>query len=609
LKLDVAGGGAGLWLNGASVDTYSGSLSGLGVRRVWLGAPHKQSAAEGELYLDDWKLGDGYLGPVLVEPRGVYADDAARWLVVYNADDADSVAWAQWYRGARGVPYANLLGLSLSLAEEISASEFALLRDGVSDYLSLNGLEDQVLGILCGPGVPGTYVDGVGASESVAGQLHRIDGGSGLVANGLSRGVDDGTLERPTGVNLSGNRLTARIDGVDLAGARLPVERALSFEGSGFDVADAAAGSDAKIWLDPYGSGGASDEAERDRMLGWSDSAAGGLTRLERVLPVAPTGGEDTSHATIAGDGFFWGWGAASPGDLGVGLFGSLAGRRLFCGVLWYTDGTCGSLRGEASGWAPEALGAGYAGVGVSTRARGASSAPYAAGFFGALRRGWTLGEAWLVACPELRCGLTLVGDPLARFALPKGGWNVYGPFGSWEEADLSGDPSVALRADENVLELSESDRPVDGAEGLYVVRGVDGLGREEAGSRGVRFLRSGESALGLPSGPVWPGAPGWSASREGDGWRLSAAWGSRFSDNGVVRVDLVEEVQGVGETVVAMETVEGRSSRVSFWRAPGGMTVRYRFVAVGLDGGSVESAWSEWMALGVVESVELSRV
>jgi hypothetical protein len=606
LKVDAGAGAASLWVNGVEAETRVGPLSGLSVRRVWLGAPHKQGGAVGDLYLDDWMLGDAYLGPAPVEPTSEHADDPARWLVVYNTADADSVAWAAWYRAARGVPYANLLGLAAPVAEEVSEPAFVAWRQAISNYLSLNGLNTRVMGILCGPGIPGTYEDAGGVSESVAGQLHRIDCGAGVVANGLARGVDDATMERPTVSNLLGNLLTARIDGSDLASARLPVERAMTFEVSGFDGAGVGAGSDAKIWLDPYGADGVSDEAEGDRMLAWSSSGAGGLTRLERVLPTAPTGGEDPSHGTIEEDGFFWGWGAAAPD---ARFFGSSSGRRLFCGVLWYANGTCGSLRGGASGWASAALGAGYAAVGVSTRARSASSAPHVAGFFGALRRGWTLGEAWFVSCPELRSGLTLVGDPLARFALPHRGWNVYGPFASWSGVDVSGEPRVALRAEERTLALSGSALPAEGAVGLYLVRGVDALGREEAGGRHVRFVRSGGVGLGLSWAPAWPSAPGWTAPREGDGWRLSAAWGARFGALGVSRVDLVEGVQGAGEAVVASEAVDGRASRVSWRRAPGGVAVRYRFDVISEAGGVESSAWSGWMTLAPLGSIGLTRV
>lgn len=606
LKLDADGGAAALWLNGVEVDTYTGTLSSLSVRRVWLGAPFKQSGAVGDLYLDEWKLGDDYLGPVVVEATSASGDDPARWLVIYNTSNADSVAWAEWYRAARGVPYANLLGLNLSSDEEISEAAFTSMRQSVADYLALNGLDDQVLGILCGHGVPGTYVDGLGDSESIAGQLHRMDGGSGAVLNGLSRSVDDATMARPSAVNLSGHRMTARIDGVDLAGSRLPTERAMTFEAAGFDGSDALEGADAQIWLDPYGPAGSVYDAHRDLMLGWSSSAAGGLTRLDRVAPSAPVGSEDTSHGLIERDGFYWGWGSASPG---AGLFGAAAGRRLFCGVLWYEDATSGSLRSGSTGWAQAALGAGYAAVGVSTRARTATAIPQAGGFFGALRRGWTLGEAWFVANPVLRAGLTLVGDPLARMTLPRRGWNVYGPFESWADVDLSGAPRVALGADAQTFTLDVNVWPDDGAVGLYVVRGVDGLGREETGTRHVRFERSGTAALGLAWAPAWPGAPGWSAVREGDGWRLSAAWADRFGAMSVSRVDLIEEIQGGGEQVVATETVDGRQSRVSWLHEPGGTVARYCFAAVHESGAVVRSPWSTWMTRVTVSSIDLEKV
>ncbi|MEE9212616.1 MAG: hypothetical protein V3U29_08185, partial [Phycisphaeraceae bacterium] len=116
LKIDTVGGNAALWINGVSVDTASGGFGSLTTRTVWLGGILKDANASGDLYLDEWVIAQAYIGPVLVATSSDYADDPTRWLVVYNTADADSVAWSEHYRQARGVPFANLLGLNLPTA-------------------------------------------------------------------------------------------------------------------------------------------------------------------------------------------------------------------------------------------------------------------------------------------------------------------------------------------------------------------------------------------------------------------------------------------------------------------------------------------------------------
>src|SRR5262249_43341077 len=136
----------------------------------------KASGASGVIDIDEIVLADEPIGPVLVAPTSDFADDAARWLVVYNSAEPDSVAWAERYRAARGVPFANLLGLPLSSNEEISALEYDDLRAAVAGYLNDNHLDAQVMGILLGYRVPG-YVDlgGFGDRSAIASLLYDVN--------------------------------------------------------------------------------------------------------------------------------------------------------------------------------------------------------------------------------------------------------------------------------------------------------------------------------------------------------------------------------------------------------------------------------------------------
>lgn len=170
VKLDTVAGEAQLWVNGLSVDSAVGSFSTLGARRFRLGGVEKDTATVGELYLDEWVIGGVYAGPVVVEPATGFGNSPASWVVIYNTALDDSVAWVEAYRAARGVPYANLLGLDLPTSEVIDQAVWSSMSAEVTGYLSRNMLAGWVRGFLIGFGVPGVVTTS-GGDVSVASML------------------------------------------------------------------------------------------------------------------------------------------------------------------------------------------------------------------------------------------------------------------------------------------------------------------------------------------------------------------------------------------------------------------------------------------------------
>ncbi len=94
------------------------------------------------------------------------------------------------------------------------------------------------------------------------------------------------------------------------------------------------------------------------------------------------------------------------------------------------------------------------------------SASPYARPFFDALRQGWTLAEAWFVALPLVRNTLFLTGDPLMTVAIPREGWDIWGPVELLEHLDAQ-TPSLALRESQRSASLPVALQPSTGTDVL----------------------------------------------------------------------------------------------------------------------------------------------
>ncbi len=597
--------------NGASAEKFEGSIAYVGLYgTVWDAGMVRESGRDVFGLFRGGGVSTGLFGALgrapIVAPTSEYADDPARWLVVYNRDDADSTAWAEWYEVERGIPRANMLGLTLPTDESISESEFVLMRGEIADYLEERELGGQVIGILCGHGIPGSYVRGDGVLESIAGQLHRIDGSTGEFGNGLAPQFAGATLDRPTMEMLGGNRLTARIDGEDVVSSQEITNRAKTLETEGL-VGDANdPGAEAKIWLDPYGPVGGVFASRQGEMVAWASGLARQRLRLPLELSADGDPVSNVAFTSIEHDGFYFGWEEGVPPS---GFFDAVGGKRVFAMQLGINHSTGDTLRDdEAGNWVTEALKEGYAGSGGSTRSISSGAVLRVEPFMEALRLGWTLGEAWYVASPVLRSGLMLVGDPFLNMSFPKGGWNVYGPAKSIGEIDYSG-PTVMLREVERELALGSENMLLDGEAGVYIVRHVDDKGREERGLRHVKVKREGDFYRSVPVELAFPRVGGWSPRWVKDAWQICGVWPIGFDEGRIVRVELLEEEQG-GEVIVAEGIDAGRRSSSACWlRVPRASVVRYAIRAITEEGVVLDGPWSRWMTVGSQSAIELTTV
>lgn len=519
----------------------------------------------------------------------LHADNPACWAVIYNADLADSAAWMAEYAARRSIPAANRIGLPLPVQEIITQSQFFTMRSSIDAYLTEHDLQDQILGLICGHGVPGVYLRPDNMPESIPSQMQRMDGSTTSLANPLHPGEGQ-PLVRPTHANLNGFRLTARIDGSSLASSVAWLDRAAAVE-------SATLGDNDAIWLDPVCPDDPLHNPIAARMYGWAGGLDRQLTRLPLRLPEA--GNQD--FTVVANDGFFWGWDQAAPP---WGLFGSPAGSRIFGVQLRFGSATLGSLRQADGSWGAVLGSAGYAAIAGCHAPVSASSIADVRSFFAALREEWTLGEAWFAASPFLRAGWSLIGDPLMRISLPRGGWDIHGPFPDIPGIELD-QPAMALRESEREAALSMA----DGSRGIWVIRHRDAQGQVERGARLVRWQRSGDRALTLPQLPAWPAISGWRPRQIGGAWEIIARWAECCGSLNVDRVGLIEQVDSMSEQLVE-ESVPGPWQRSVRWqRIPAGQPVRYRVRALTQEGIAEETGWSEWLTLLPDESRALELI
>jgi len=494
---DAVAGTATLWINGVQATQTTGLHPSFAVDQISFGIPRKSYAAVGEIHLDEWMLGGGYLGPVAVEPTSDHADDPARWLVIYNSADPDSTAWAQAYRQARRIPYANLLGLNLPLDETINLASYTALLDQIETYLDLNGLRPSVLGILLGYRVPGyVYNDELDQQHPVGSLLHTTATHLSAAGNPVSQ---SSPLARPTTANLAGVRLTARLDAPTLSEALALSERAEAFDAAPLTAAD-------RLYFDPIPRR-PSLEILSDQMMDWFDSLDRQRLRIDTQVSGDPVAEPDADFASVEHDAIYWGWASAVPP---AGLFSDEGGPRAVCVQLREFGVDATTLRAAApSHWIDHALAAGYAAATAASQSVSPSSLPKAPRFFEALRCGWTLAEAWLISQSFIRSGMYLVGDPLLTIHFPKAGWDVFGPLGRSEDLDPD-QPLAVLPADADRFVLEPTQPPAEDASARYLVRRVDDQGRSEASFQPIRLGRQNTQPRAVPPAPAWPTRDHW---------------------------------------------------------------------------------------------------
>ena len=588
IGVDATAGALRVWIDGVLADEAAGGVSSPATRHVWLGAIFKATSLAGHLHFDEWAVSDTAPGVVTVAPESDYANDPARWLVIYNTAVNDAVAWVESYRSARGLPYANLLGLDLPITETIDDAQYASLVASINTYLSRHDLDDQVMGILAGYGVPG-YVDyfGDGTLEPLPALLHRLDGAVDTKANANAANA---LPSRVTRAQLGPDRLTARIDGPDLASAQAITSRATALMSDG--LADA---EQATLWFDPFAGDGSVATAYIDRMLEWVQS----IDRMRTRLPLKLSGDidqpdVDAEFSAIHDDGFLWSWDRTTPSKPPADFFASPAGKRVFCLQMHLTAPSATSMRSATpSNWIEAPLANGYASAAAASRSYSPSAIPYARPFFEAMRRGWTLAEAWYLAAPLLREGLYLTGDPLMRVALPKRGWDVFGPV-SRLTAFTPDQPLLALREHETSWPLSDDQKPGPGHVGTYVVRHVDARGRSEGSLSIVSVVNHAGQAGRPPTRPIWPDHAHWPVRMVDQALVFELLWDRPLGVCAVESVALRGEVDGGAEMTLSAPALDPRRERVRVTLAMPAQSGRYRWRITSSAGVVVETPWSQ---------------
>jgi hypothetical protein len=388
----------------------------------------------------------------------IYANDPRAWLVLYNAADADSTAWAAWYREHHGIPIANMLGLvALPAGEVLSASDWTGLRDQIKTYLSTNGLD--VRGIIIGYLVPG-LVDTGAATLSLASMLAAIpledetpDLLNPLYASGV---VEVADLPARSLISFGTVYLVGEINAGSLAESQALTTNAaaLTTVAAGDELMSALDADEDWIILDPGGIWPA--------LSAWIAAP----TRQRMALPVVASWDGAHGYAvefTVATSGAF---SEAQAKALLVTIGGDTASS------LWAGDGLIRA-----------AVGAGYAfSLGyIGTPTEGEQVNP--AAMVAALRAGGTWAEAVIVSAPALNSTWRAIGDPLYGFSFPREGFPVIrNDSGELVAVDLPGatvsiDLTGLLPAGSWTLDLSRCDKYGNTSADAQIMCEVDGDG------------------------------------------------------------------------------------------------------------------------------------
>lgn len=550
----------------------------------WLGGLNPDHSLIGTMDLAHWVIADGGVGVHHREPASAYGDDPARWLVVYNRAVADADAWAEHYRAARGVPYANLCGLDLPTAEVLDQVGYDALAAAIHDYLDRNHLADQVVGLLLGFGVPG-YLEAPGSYTRlpITALLHHDSPAAPNPAPLFNPLYRDLLGDRPAADALLGFRFTGRIDGPELATAVALTDRASAVMALPLDPA-----AD-RVWIDPVPGEPSVSPVYTQPVNAWADSLEPESLRLP--IERAPV---EAGHDAVSSAAVVWGWRMTAPP---TDFFNETSGRTALCLQLRQADPASLSARDPlGSDWLSHAIAVGYAAAAASSGPFSLTTMPKPGPMFAALRAGWTLAEAWLVAQPYVRGGLQLLGDPLMRLPFPRAGFDVFGPAGKLDQLDLD-QPLAVLHAGQAALPLSVSDWEPGVIERL-LVRRIDATGRHDGGATSIELLRVGDALVVPPPAAAWPSAADWPVARRGGRVVLTLLWPAELVVGEIDLVQAFAQVEGGDPVAIGELTGSALLHRrvLEIEVAPPTQATRYRFV-LHRGPGVREMPWSAWVA------------
>ncbi len=554
----------------------------------WLGGIEKSHSLVGDYDLDEWVLADQYVGPALhpspssAAPDTLHADDPARWLVLYNTNQPDSLTWALHYRNARNLPYAHLLGLDCTADETISFAQYLdRLLDPLEDYLARHP-RVTIMGVLLGYRMPGYALHPESGEALALGDLLHSSSRTPEVVGNPRGGPVLGP--RPRFDESDGLRLTARIDAPTLTRALDLVDRATAWGGRDLVSTDRIMAQPDRRVIDAGG-----DAPFPTRLVNWAQGLDAQRLRSDLLLDLE-TSEQPADHPTS----FYWGWGPPLVptgffGDAGPAAQDPSAGARVFSCQWRSADSAALTLREAVpQNWIDHALAAGYAAAAATTANYSETDLPHAGPFFEALRRGWTLAEAWMAGKALLRSGLYLVGDPLLTVRFPRAGWDLYGPLTRLDQ--LRPDHPVArLPAHNRDTRLPGTDAIAEGEVGMYVLRRVDSQGRVETGTTHVRLTRRGGVAGTPPPTPAWPTHDRWMPRLIDDGLAADLYLPRLPTDRELTAVQLLDDRDSPPRTVA----VSRRQTVVRLHTELPVVPTRYRWRLLSADGSEHLSPWS----------------
>lgn len=379
-----------LWINGEKADELLiDAQPPTALLRI--GVIDKLNAVTAVIDLDEIKAGTGYQGPVVL-PAAYDAADTSRWLVLYAADNPDSVTWVQWYRAARKVPWANLIGLTgYGTGENLTMSNALTLRGQVLSYAATNRI--KLSGILIGHGLPGT----VDNAYSLASVLASKSATSPIDNPYFQAGqVGQDTIELPS-IDLTGPiLLVGELNAPSLVTAQAltsEVQERVQQSLTGL-ISTLQPGVDELRW-------------DATEWLAWLDladfvrSLAGEQVRLKQVDGAAFGAALAFTRSSTPG-----------PENQNRTLAATIA------------DNSALTVR-SGSTWAKAALQAGYPIVLGMVGSLALIDRPNPAPLFAALRAGKTLAEAVLYSMPGLLSNWRIIGDPLAKLPMPQQGFEL----------------------------------------------------------------------------------------------------------------------------------------------------------------------------------------
>lgn len=541
------------------------------VARLRFGAPSRSGDASGVIRLSRWSIGSGRLGPAVTPvPRLATLADPARWLVVYNRDDADSRAWVQTYRQARSTPLANLVGLSLPTAEHITGQQADIIADALHDAMALRP-PGAIRGVLLGHRVP-AFAEGrpIEARLAPIATWHDDDGERAAL--------------------LTRNHLVfARLDGESLADADALTARAIA-------IAETPMRENDAVVLSPQ-AGGPTPWRE------WQHTpAAQRLHMMMEAIPELPT----PPATPLSNDAFLIAVVPEEPGESAAGVFGSRSRPRVL--AVFLPDGdVLPTLRGAES-WPEVALGAGYAAVCIATRSN--ADALNLVVLFESLRRGRTLADAFVAALPSDAApgDWVLVGDPLLTLVTPAAGWRVLGPVSMLESLD-SDAVAVELPASARSVALPLAAQPSVNHTARWLLRNINAFGQSDVGVASVRAVSLDNTARPLPLPPIFPAHAGWRVARQGNLISPCIVMDRSFMAARVERIDLLAQDANGNETLVAQFVPRCDASSFSCETELADAPLRFAFRLTTADGASETTPWSTLIAPAAPPTIALSTL